>query len=191
MHDDDFMPADDATPMGVLPWSIESECSVIGGLLLNNDAWDRVGDVLLAEDFYRHEHRVIFDGIARLVMTGKIADVVTVFEHLNESGTAEEAGGLAYLNSLAQYVPSAANIRRYAEIVAERALMRKLLAAADRAREIAVQTGLDVSQRLDQCTEAFQSLAVRRSASAAQPLGELLTAALDRISDMNGRTVGR
>ena len=75
------------------------------------------GDLLTESNFYRHEHQLIFTAIASLVNASKPADVITVFEHLRSLGKAEEVGGLAYLNNLAQYVPSASNIRRYAEIV--------------------------------------------------------------------------
>jgi replicative DNA helicase len=114
----------------VPPHSIEAESSVLGGLLLDNGAWDRVADLINDSDFYRYEHRLTYGAIAALVNASKPADVVTVFEHLQSQGKADEAGGLAYLNSLAQYVPSAANIRRYAEIVRERAILRKLVAPA-------------------------------------------------------------
>ena len=90
---------------------------MLGGLLLDNGAWDRVADLINDSDFYRYEHRLTYSAIATLVNASKPADVVTVYEHLQNLGKADEAGGLAYLNSLAQYVPSAANIRRYAEIV--------------------------------------------------------------------------
>src|SRR5690606_14133869 len=91
----------------------------------------RAGDLLTDSDFYRHEHRLIYAAIGHLINGGKPADVITTFEQLQTSGKAEEAGGLAYLNALAQSVPSAANMRRYAEIVRERAILRKLVAASD------------------------------------------------------------
>ena len=115
----------------VPPHSIEGESSVLGGLLLDNAAWDRVGDILMDGDFYRYEHRLIYAAIGALVNASKPADVITVFEHMQNQGRAEEIGGLAYLNSLAQYVPSASNIRRYAEIVRDRSLLRKLVSASD------------------------------------------------------------
>ncbi|GAO21318.1 replicative DNA helicase protein [Alicycliphilus sp. B1] len=93
-------------------------------MLLDNMAWDRVGDLLVDGDFYRHEHQQIYSAIGALINASKPADVITVYEHLQGLGKAEETGGLAYLNSLAQYVPSASNIRRYAEIVRERAILR-------------------------------------------------------------------
>lgn len=115
----------------VPPHSIEAESSVLGGLLLDNGAWDRVGDILAADDFYRREHRLIYEAMAKLINANKPADVITVYASLQALGKGDDAGGLAYLNSLAQYVPSAGNIRRYAEIVRERGILRKLVAASD------------------------------------------------------------
>ncbi|MCX7255198.1 MAG: replicative DNA helicase, partial [Polaromonas sp.] len=113
------------------PHSIEGESSVLGGLLLDNTAWDRVGDLLADQDFYRHEHQLIYAAIGKLINDSKPADIITVYERLQSQGKAEEVGGLGYLNALAQYVPSAGNIRRYAEIVRERSILRKLVAASD------------------------------------------------------------
>ena len=96
------------------PHSIEAESSVLGGLLLDNGAWDRVGDVLIDSDFYRYEHRLVYAAIGKLINETKPADVITVYEELQRQGKGDEIGGLAYLNALAQYVPSASNIRRYA-----------------------------------------------------------------------------
>ena len=94
---------------------------MLGGLLLDNSAWDRAGDLITESDFYRYEHRLIYTAIAGLINATKPADVITVFEQLQSLGKAADCGGLVYLNALAQSVPSAANIRRYAEIVRERA----------------------------------------------------------------------
>jgi replicative DNA helicase len=113
------------------PHSIEAESSVLGGLLLDNSAWDRVGDVLIEGDFYRYEHRLVYGVLAKLVADSKPADVITVHEELQRQGKGDEIGGLAYLNALAQYVPSASNIRRYAEIVRERSILRQLVSASD------------------------------------------------------------
>ena len=113
------------------PHSIEAEQSLLGGLLLDNGAWDRIADLVGPGDFYRHDHRLIFEAVARLVEHSRPADVVTVYEALNAAGRAEDAGGLAYLNALAQNTPSAANIRRYGEIVRDRSVLRRLVAAGD------------------------------------------------------------
>jgi replicative DNA helicase len=115
----------------VPPHSIEAESSVLGCLLLDNDAWDRVGDLLTDTDFYRFEHRYIFAAIGQLINATREADVITVFNELERIGKGEEVGGLVYLNSLAQYVAGPSGARRYAEIVRERAVLRKLAAAAD------------------------------------------------------------
>ena len=108
------------------PHSVEAEQAVLGGLLLSNASWDRIGDVITESDFYRADHRVLWRTITRLVEENKPADVLTVSEALKVSGEIQDVGGLAYLHQLASSTPSAANIRRYAEIVRERAIMRKL-----------------------------------------------------------------
>ena len=123
------------------PHSIEAEQSVLGGLLLDNTAWDRIADLIGTNDFYRQDHQYIFGAISRLVDASKPADSVTVFEALRNTGRAEQAGGLVYLNSLAQNTPSAANIRRYAELVRERSVLRRL---GNRGRR-------DCNQRAESC----------------------------------------
>src|SRR5581483_2295742 len=109
------------------PQSIDAEQSVLGGLLLDNQRWDSIADKIGIEDFYRREHRLIFKAISALAHENKPADVVTVSEWLEQSGELEPAGGLAYLGSLANNTPSAANIAAYAEIVRERSILRQLL----------------------------------------------------------------
>jgi replicative DNA helicase len=123
-----MIPNDDPSlTLRVPPHSIEAESSVLGALLLDNNAWDRVSDILLDTDFYRHEHRLIFGAIGSLVNASKPADVVTVYERLVARSKSEDFGGLEYLNGLAQFIPSAANIRRYAEIVKDRSVLRRLV----------------------------------------------------------------
>jgi replicative DNA helicase len=108
------------------PHSVEAEQAVLGGLLLSNDSWDRIGDILSESDFYRHDHRLIWRTITRLVEENRPADVLTLSEAFKLSGELQDMGGMAYLHQLATGIQSAANIRRYAEIVRERAIMRKL-----------------------------------------------------------------
>ena len=145
------VPSDEIAKLRVPPHSIEAEQSVLGGLLLDNSAWDRAADLLVDTDFYRHEHQLIYTAIRQLVNASKPADVITVFEQLQMQGKAADVGGLAYLNALAQSMPSAANIRRYAEIVRERAVLRKLVTASDEIATSAFNTqGLSVDAILDQ-----------------------------------------
>src|SRR3982750_4988806 len=108
------------------PHSVEAEQSVLGGLMLDNPAWDKVADILTEDDFYRQDHRLIYRHICKLVEHSKPADVVTVAESLEMSAELQNVGGLAYVGVIVQNTPSAANIRRYAEIVRERAVMRRL-----------------------------------------------------------------
>ena len=105
--------------------------SVLGGVLIDNEAFDRIADVVREDDFYRYDHRLIWQQLHRIIERAQPADVVTVFESLQRVGKADEVGGLVYLNSLAQSTPSAANIRRYAEIVRDRAMLRRLIAVSD------------------------------------------------------------
>jgi replicative DNA helicase len=146
------------------PHSVEAESSVLGGLLLEGSAWDRVGDFLADSDFYRHEHKLIFSSIRDLARGGKPVDAITVYEHLESSGKAEEAGGLPYLNSLAQFVMSAANIQRYAEIVREHSLRRRLVSAAD---EIASSAFSPNGQTIDSVVDAAQQKLLALSISSS------------------------
>ena len=113
------------------PHSLEAESSLLGALLLDNEAWDQVAEMVTESDFYRHEHRLIFRSLASLIGADKPADVITVYEEIKLQGKEQDLGGLPYLNQLAQYVPSAGNIKRYAELVRERAILRKLIAVGD------------------------------------------------------------
>lgn len=120
------------------PHSAEAEQSVLGGLLLDNRMHPVAAELLTAASFFRYEHGQIYSAIFELVSQGQPADVITVFEVLDRRGIAEDVGGLVYLNALAQSVPSAANLRRYCEIVKERKALRELMAVADDARNAAM-----------------------------------------------------
>jgi replicative DNA helicase len=111
------------------PHSIEAEQSVLGGLLLDTSAWDQVADMVRTNDFYRPDHRLIFDAITALATEGKPCDVITISEQLQKLGELDNAGGLAYLGTLARDTPTAANVRAYAELVRERSLLRQLISA--------------------------------------------------------------
>lgn len=111
------------------PHSIEAEQSVLGGLLLDNEAWYDVADRIGEDDFYREDHRQIFRGMADLLSANKPCDFVTLSEHLRDRGNLDPAGGLSYLGTLANDTPSAANVRAYADIVRERSVLRSLIRA--------------------------------------------------------------
>ena len=169
------------------PHSVEAESSVLGGLLLDNSAWDRVGDLLADGDFYRYEHRQVYAAIDSLINTSRPADVITVYEHLQALGKAEEIGGLGYLNALAQYVPSASNIRRYAEIVRERSILRKLVSASDEIATNAFNTqGRAVAQILDEAEQKIFNIGEEgsRMKQGFQAMPQLVVQLLDRVQEM-------
>lgn len=171
----------------VPPHSVEAEQSVLGGLLLDNAAWDRIADFLSQGDFYRYDHRIIFEHIGRLIASTRPADVVTVYEALTTSGKAEEVGGLAYLNALAQNTPSAANIRRYAEIVRDRAVLRRLVSVADEISADAFNPqGKEVRQLLDEAESKVFSIAEEgaRGNQGFLEIGPLLTQVVERIDTL-------
>ena len=184
---DDFSQDRQVAQLRIPPHSIEAESSVLGGLLLDNEAWDRVGDLLADRDFYRYEHRLVFSAIGTLINGSKPADVITVFEQLQNQGKAEEIGGLAYLNSLAQYVPSAGNIRRYAEIVRERSVLRKLVTASDEISTNAFNPkGRPVAAILDEAEQKIFNIGEEgaRNKQGFQAMDTLVVALLDRVQEM-------
>ena len=183
----DFSADQQVAQLRVPPHSIEAESSVLGGLLLDNGAWDRVGDLLVDRDFYRHEHQLIYAAIGALINASKPADVITAFEHLQNQGHADAVGGLAYLNSLAQYVPSASNIRRYAEIVRERSILRKLVSASDEIATAAFNPkGKQVDKILDEAEQKIFNIGEEgsRMKQGFQSMDTLVVELLDRVQEM-------
>ena len=178
---------DDVARLRVPPQSIEAEQSVLGGLLLDNGAWDRAADVVTEADFYRFEHKIIFGAIGALIGASKPADVITVYEHLQMAGKAEDSGGLAYLNALAQSVPSAANMRRYSEIVRERAILRKLISASDEISTNAFNPqGRSVTQILDEAEGKIFKIGEEgnRNKQGFQSMDVLAVQLIDRVTEL-------
>ena len=169
------------------PHSAEAEQSVLGGLLLANAAWDRVGDLIGEGDFYRADHRVLWRTIVRLIEENRPADVLTVAESLKLAGDLESAGGLPYLQSLVASTPSAANIRRYAEIVRDRAIMRQLAeigtAIADSAY---TPQGREARQLLDEAETRVLEIGEsgKRSAQGLRKMSAVLAEVMERIDEL-------
>jgi replicative DNA helicase len=166
------------------PHSIDAEQSVLGGLLIDNAAFDRVGDVLTDSDFYRDDHRRIFRQISRLIERGKPADVVTVDEAIKSSEDKDKTGGITYLAALAGNTPSAHNVRRYAEIVRECAVLRRLIEVSTEIADGALnRMGKEVGQLLDEAESKIFQIAeagakTRQGFMEIQPL---LTQVMERI----------
>lgn len=174
----------------VPPHSVEAEQSVLGGLLLDNAAWDRITDVLNEDDFYRFDHKIIWQHISRLISLARPADVVTVNESLASANKAEEVGGLAYLNALAHNTPSAANIRRYAEIVRERSMLRKLVSVADEIAAAAFNPqGKEARQLLDEAESRVFQIAQEgaRGSDGFKEIQPLLAEVVERIDELYHR----
>ncbi|HYD79365.1 MAG TPA: replicative DNA helicase [Paucimonas sp.] len=174
----------------VPPHSIEAEQSVLGGLLLDNSAWDRIADFVSEDDFYRYDHRIIFQHIVKLINATRPADVITVYESMSNAGKAEEVGGLTYLNALAQNTPSAANIRRYAEIVRDRGVLRKLITISDEIATAAFNPqGKEVKQMLDEAESKIFAIAEEgaRGAQGWMEIQPLLTQVVERIDELYNR----
>jgi replicative DNA helicase len=172
------------------PHSVEAEQSVLGGLMLDNDAADRIGDVVSADDFYSDAHRLVYRHITQLIADGKPADVITVSEALASTQKLDYVGGLAYLGALAQNVPTAANIRQYANIVRERSILRQLAATASEIAESAFNPlGRNAKQVLDEAEAKVLHIAEQgsRGASNFQPIGRVLPAVVERIETLYNR----
>lgn len=169
-----------------IPRSPEAEQSVLGGLLIDNEAWDRVADLIDSRHFFEQRHRHIFDAIGGLVNANKPADTVTVLERLEASGKAMEVGGLPYLEALAQSVPSARNARRYAEIVRDKALHRALIAATDEAGTIA-RSEDPAPQKADRIAALLDQVQREQVVHKPRTAAEL---AVDRIDHYNAQAQG-
>lgn len=181
---DDFLLEADVAQLRVPPHSIEAECSVLGSLLLDNFGWDRVGDLLKPDDFYRHEHKVIFETVAALINASKPADVVTVFAELQKGGKTDQMGGLVYLNSLAQTTHSAGSLRRYAEIVRERAVLRKLIATADEISTSAFNAhGKSAETILEAAVQQVMGITPETAAEEWEGMDTGMVKLLDRITE--------
>jgi replicative DNA helicase len=171
----------------VPPQSIDAEQSVLGGLLIDNQRWDVIADRISIDDFYRREHRLIFSAISGLCQENSPADVVTVSERLEQTGDLDAAGGLAYLGSLANNTPSAANVLAYADIVRERSILRQLLHATADISDAAYDPGdrtagevLDFAEK--RVFDISESRARRRG--GYEPIAALLTKTVDRIDQL-------
>jgi replicative DNA helicase len=181
-RDSDREVADVRTP----PHSLEAEQAVLGGLLLDASAWFNVSDVVQVEDFYRPDHRTIFDAIRALASNQKVTDAVTVAEHLERHGQLTDVGGLAYLGTLARDTPTAANVRAYAEIVHERSLLRQLIKTGTEITASAYNTDGETARELvDRAEQGVFAIAEAgaRAGGGARSVAEMLPAVIDQIDE--------
>ena len=171
----------------VPPHSIEAEQSVLGGLLIDHEAWDRIADLLIEQDFYRRDHRMVFAAIRTLADQGRPIDTVTTADWLESQGVLEEAGGLAYLGELARDTPSSANIQAYAEIMRERSVLRGLSRVGTDIAESALQSeGRSALELLDVAERKVFELAERgtRGQRLFVPIRQVLVDVMGRIDTL-------
>ena len=186
--DDGMMDAGAEQRLKVPPNSIEAEQSLIGGLMLDALAYDKVGDVIEASDFYRQDHRLIYQAIVELVEKGSPCDVVTVSEHLDTHGQLDSAGGLEYLATLANETAGAANAKAYANIVRERSTLRSLINAGN---EIAGSAFSNDGRTAAEVLDAAEGLVFRiaekgaRGKKGFKSLKDILPEAVDRIDELH------
>src|SRR4030042_649161 len=163
------------------PQSLEAEVSVLGGILLENEAFNRVLEVLGEEDFYRESHRKIFSALIQLYEHNEPADLITLSEVLKKRNALEDVGGVEYLNSLVNSVPTAANISYYAKIIKEKAILRKLI---NRATEIVSQSysnSGDVDEFIDQAERTIFEISEDRVRPSFYPIKDLIKSSFKTI----------
>jgi len=168
------------------PHSREAEQAVLGGLLLDTQAWDQVGDAVGPDDFYSPDHRLIFEAIADLVVESKPIDVVTVSERLGTRGKLADVGGLAYLSTLVRDTPTAANARAYAQIVREKALLRSLVSAGNAiASSVFNEEGMAARDLVNQAEQRVFEIAERgaRRSEGAQWVRRMLPGLIEKIDE--------
>jgi len=168
----------------IAPHSIEAEQAVLGGLMLDNNAWDKVVDIITESDFYRHDHRLIFSAIGELATMGQPYDVITLSERLDSNDKFTQSNGLAYLAELANNTPSAANIAAYANIVRERSILRNLISAGATICESCYKPeGRGSEQLLDEAEQLIFNIAEQGAKGRRDfvSIKELLVATVDKI----------
>ena len=173
----------ETTALKVPPHSIEAEQAVLGGLMLDNNAWERVSDSVSDGDFYRHDHRLIFRAIYKLAEANQPIDVVTLSEQLEKEGQLAQVGGLAYLGELAKNIPSVANIKAYAQIIRERATLRQLIGISNEIADSAFHPeGRGANEILDEAERKIFEIAEARPKTGG-PVGisDILVKTIDRI----------
>jgi replicative DNA helicase len=178
---------DETEALKVPPHSIEAEQAVLGGLMLDNEAWDQVADRVAEGDFYRRDHRLLFRAMGALGEAGQPMDVVTLSEWLKSNGELEDAGGLAYLGALAKDTPSAANIRAYADIVREKSVLRHLIeAGTEVARSGYVPDGRESGELLDNAERLIFEIAEQsgRHRQGFASVKDILPDVVDRIDTL-------
>ena len=175
------------------PHSEDAEQSLLGGIMLEERAWDQVADIVNGKDFYRPDHRLIFGAMGDLVERNQPVDAITVRDHLQRKGKLEDAGGRAYLARLVGNTPGAANIRRYASIVREHSMLRQLIEVGGDIAASAFETeGRQVEELVDLAEQRVFKIAERgqRSGSGFIALKDIVQPSIDRLDALSNSEDG-
>jgi len=176
-----------------LPHNLEAERSILGAILIRNDAFNVAAELIDADDFFRDAHRRVFDKMVDLNERGQAIDLVTLRDELSRSGDLDPVGGPAYISSLADGVPRSTNVEHYARIVKERSTLRNLIAAANRIEAEAYAAREDAAVVLDRAEQEIFSIAEGRIHSGFVPLSELAEASfstLERLQTVQSAVTG-
>ncbi|KJY90313.1 MULTISPECIES: replicative DNA helicase [Pseudoalteromonas] len=171
----------------VPPHSIEAEQSVLGGLMLDNEAFDRVAELVVSHDFYTRTHKLIFEAMEKLVELSQPIDLITISENLEKNNQLETIGGFSYLAEIAKNTPSAANIDAYASIVRERAVVREMIGVANEIAEAGFNPeGRDSHELLDLAESKVFKIAEQRTKSTEGPqsIHSILEKTVDKIEEL-------
>ncbi|MEW5849080.1 MAG: replicative DNA helicase [Myxococcota bacterium] len=163
------------------PQALDAERSVLGGILIDNQALDRALEELSPEDFYREAHRVIFEAMIALADKGEPSDELTVAEQLRQTGMLEKAGGIAALGELSRSTPTAAHVRSYAKIVHERATLRRLNAVATGIVEATMRAEGDVQEIIDEAERTVFEVTDDKKRKEYEPIKEVLVRAFAKL----------
>tara|TARA_B100001057_G_scaffold98994_1_gene95723 strand:+ start:35050 stop:36441 length:1392 start_codon:yes stop_codon:yes gene_type:complete len=175
---------DSGIDIKIPPNSVEAEQSILGGLMLDNSAWEKIADIIVKSDFYRKDHQIIFDGISSLIESSEACDVVTLSEYLDNKGNLDSAGGLEYLATLANETAGSANVVSYAKILRERSVLRSLIAAGNEISGSAFSTeGRSASELVDQAERLVFEIAEKgaRGRVGFERIEKFLSSTIDRI----------
>ncbi len=184
----EYVPDNPVSALKVPPHSLEAEQSVLGGLMLDDQAWFDLIEVVAATDFYRTPHQIIFDAMNELASDDAPLDAVTVSERLSSKGLLEKAGGISYLAELAESTPGASNVLAYGKIVRERSVLRQLIGAANQIADSAfTPDGRDTDTLLELAEQSvFQIAENRLKDSGPEKVAPLLIKAVEKVEFLHG-----
>ncbi|MCA9772063.1 MAG: replicative DNA helicase [Myxococcales bacterium] len=166
------------------PQNLEAEQSILGAILIDNDALDWVGDSITPDDYYRESHRQIYQAMTRLSTRNEAIDVITLSEELGKTGHLDVAGGMTYLMTLAETVPSAANVGHYAKIVREKAIIRRLLSATNEITRAVHAEGADAQSLLDEAEQRIFEVSQVRARQSMVPVKDVVTDVFHQINEL-------